>query len=561
MESLDDYHFLDGFKRKQIKLTTKGSTFVGVVQRINLNKTIILEDVVEVKSGRKLPGAKLFFGHEVLNVEFASVPKQDAVGSSRDYASPGQLSVAEFQPYRRRLLLDDDEDEEHVNYVVVDEFHEKFGPAVMHIKKQQVIAIGADGVGVFQHERLCWLQIATKNKVYLFDILLLGGRAFKNGLSMILESNHILKVIHDCRCIAGCLLAQFGVHLTNVFDTQVADIMHFYGVTGGFLPERVSTLQEVVSFHLKMPLSHLSSLRLKTQLTREDKEVWYVRPCPAPLLKVMALSVVHLQPLRLVLLDALMSDYTSLVDSYLSSSQEEPVHMQHIGKSGLELPKELRELEVIRQERQAWAVNHYPVTKDGLLERYSIKPSSEPPHPGSEETACPRPSLLKGESAFPETSQPHFTRAMSAQDLAAMGRGRPPDKESAPSTSAVPALGRGFTISAPVETSGESLLHKENVHDGLDSASRPISVMAGVAQSGSYPGTVLTLGRGLFSTPASSISAKTGIEIALLPTNQTNGSALIWNKAVITLVLARAQEGERRTARRPFSALMDVTFP
>lgn len=37
-------------------------------------------------------------------------------------------------------------------------------------------------------------QISTKEKVYLFDILLLGARAFKNGLSMILENKHILKV-------------------------------------------------------------------------------------------------------------------------------------------------------------------------------------------------------------------------------------------------------------------------------------------------------------------------------------------------------------------------------
>ncbi|KAL7844052.1 hypothetical protein SRHO_G00225910 [Serrasalmus rhombeus] len=494
MASLDDYHFLEGFKRKQIKLTTRGSTFIGVVQRINLNKTIILEDVVEVKSGRKLPGAKLFFGQEVLNIEFPSVSREDDEGNSRDIASLGRLCVAEFQPYRSGLMLDD-EDEEHVNYVVVDEFHEKFGPAVMHIKKQQVIGIGADGVGVFQHERLCWLQIATKNKVYLFDILLLGGRAFKNGLSMILESNHILKVTHDCRCIAGCLLAQFGVNLTNVFDTQVADIMHFYSETGGFLPDRVSTLQEVVSFHLKMPLRHLSSLRIKTQLAREDNEVWYVRPCPVPLLKVMALSVIHLQPLRLVLLDALMSDYTNLVDSYLSSSQDEPVHTQHIGKSVLELPKELRELEVIRQGRQEWAVNHYPVTEDGLLERYNVKPSLEPSDPqsvecpGPEETSCTRPSLLE-----------------------ALGRGKPPDKESAPITTAVPVLGRGFTVLPPVEAPRESLLHKESelvVPDGLDSVSQPIPIMAGVAQRGSHPATPLSLGRGLFSTPISLASPRT----------------------------------------------------
>uniref|UniRef100_A0A4W5LS09 Exonuclease 3'-5' domain containing 1 n=1 Tax=Hucho hucho TaxID=62062 RepID=A0A4W5LS09_9TELE len=217
---------------------------------------------------------------------------------------------------------------------------------MMHIRKQQVIEIGADG-------------IAAKNKGYLFDILLLGARAFKNSLSMILENNHILKVTYSCRRIAGRLRAQFGVNVTNVYDTQVADILCFYTETGGFLPDRVSTLQEVV----KMPSSRLSSLKIRSLLSKEDKEVWYIRPCPASLLKIMALSVIHLQPLRL-------ADYTGLVDSYLSSSREEP-------SSVLELPRELRELKHMRQE---WAINRYPVTEQGLLERSNSRPLP-PSHP------------------------------------------------------------------------------------------------------------------------------------------------------------------------------------
>uniref|UniRef100_A0A4W5LQK4 Exonuclease 3'-5' domain containing 1 n=1 Tax=Hucho hucho TaxID=62062 RepID=A0A4W5LQK4_9TELE len=185
--------------------------------------------------------------------------------------------------FGHEILNDDNEiDDSHVNFVVIDEFHEKLGPA-----------------------------IAAKNKGYLFDILLLGARAFKNSLSMILENNHILKVTYSCRRIAGRLRAQFGVNVTNVYDTQVADILCFYTETGGFLPDRVSTLQEVV----KMPSSRLSSLKIRSLLSKEDKEVWYIRPCPASLLKIMALSVIHLQPLRL-------ADYTGLVDSYLSSSQQ-----------------------------------------------------------------------------------------------------------------------------------------------------------------------------------------------------------------------------------------------
>lgn len=116
---------------------------------------------------------------------------------------------------------------------------------------------------------------------------------------------HFLQVIHDCRAIAGCLIAQFGVKLTNVFDTQVhaqcvhslafmflscmfeltyfllfflhvwqvADVMCFYSETAGFLPDRVSTLQEVVSLHLKVPSSQLLSLQMKSQLTKVQRAV------------------------------------------------------------------------------------------------------------------------------------------------------------------------------------------------------------------------------------------------------------------------------------------------
>uniref|UniRef100_A0A3Q3F2S1 PiRNA biogenesis protein EXD1-like n=1 Tax=Labrus bergylta TaxID=56723 RepID=A0A3Q3F2S1_9LABR len=273
----------------------------------------------------------MFFGHEILNVEFTNEGKTNH-GNIQEHRLQEHLEVEKFQPYRKKMasVYDDEDEEEYINFEVIDQFHEKFGPAVMHIKKQRVIGVGADGVEVFQHGRLCWLQISTKNKVYLFDILVLGARAFKNGLSMILENKHILKVIHDCRAVAGCLVSQFGVKLTNVFDTQVADVMSFLSETGGFLPDRVSTLQEVVSLHLKVPSSQLLSLQMKSQLTMEEREMWQKRPCPVPLLKVMALSVIHLQPLRLVLLDALMTDYVTLVDSYLNSSHFQPDELEHV---------------------------------------------------------------------------------------------------------------------------------------------------------------------------------------------------------------------------------------
>ncbi|KAG7321155.1 hypothetical protein KOW79_015570 [Hemibagrus wyckioides] len=423
MVSLDDYRFLESFKRKRIRLTTKCGTFVGVVQRINLNKTIVLEDVVEDQNGSRFAGAKLFFGHEIVNVEFASSSNKDVLGNE-DHDKVGQLSLAEFQPYRNTLLGDGDDDgekEQFVNYVVVDELHEKFGPAIMHIRKQKVIGLGLDGVGVFQSERLCWLQVAVKNKVYLFDILLLGARAFRNGLSNILESTDILKVMHDCRRISWCLMLQFGVNLSNVFDTQVADVMQFYAETGGFLPTR---------------------------------------------------------PLRLTLLDALMSDYTSLVDSCLKTGQENPVRMEDIGKTDMELPQELREIEVIKCKRQKWAVDQYNLTEDGLLDRFSIKPTSEPDLEIQEQPEMLDSSIVAGKT--PADPNPAVTSTI--------GRGSVPGEE----TTTMPSLGRGLALPAPDVPFRESaLLQKSPAEAG------PVSIMRGVAQNGmcSLP----VMGRGLFN--------------------------------------------------------------
>lgn len=50
-------------------------------------------------------------------------------------------------------------------------------------------------------------------------------------------------------------------------------MMCFCSETGGLLPDRVSTFQEVVSLHLKVPSSQLSSLQMKDQLTKVQHSI------------------------------------------------------------------------------------------------------------------------------------------------------------------------------------------------------------------------------------------------------------------------------------------------
>lgn len=86
------------------------------------------------------------------------------------------------------------EEEEKVEYTVIDCFQEKFGPAVLHLKQQDVISVVGEGVNLCPHGKLSWLQIATKSHVFLFDIFLLGPQAFRNGLQAVLEDKNILKL-------------------------------------------------------------------------------------------------------------------------------------------------------------------------------------------------------------------------------------------------------------------------------------------------------------------------------------------------------------------------------
>ncbi|KYO28372.1 exonuclease 3'-5' domain-containing protein 1 isoform B [Alligator mississippiensis] len=335
MDLSSDYQFLNKILGRTMKITLKCGLFQGVLQHVDSNKSILLSRVKNLESGRSMPGVKMFFGHEILN------ENQDTTLSNFKY------NVAE-------------DEEEDVEYIVIDQFQQKFGSAILHIKEQIVLSVAAEGVSLCRYGKLCWFQVATRSRVFLFDIFLLGPRAFKNGLQMVLEDENILKVIHDCRWISDCLSHKYGIILSNVFDTQVADVLQFSVMTGGFLPHRISTLEECLIRHLKMSPKSVSFMRRKQQAVQENLDVWFVRPLPPSLLKVLALETVYLLPLRLMFLDEMMSDLTTLVDGYLNAYREgSSVQLGNTESSCMDLPVELRQLADFQKLRREKAVKEY----------------------------------------------------------------------------------------------------------------------------------------------------------------------------------------------------------
>ncbi|KAK9099241.1 hypothetical protein Syun_026286 [Stephania yunnanensis] len=61
--------------------------------------------------------------------------------------------------------------------------------------------------------------IAFPDAIYLVDVVQ-GGDAIMTACKPALESNNVVKVIHDCKRDSEALYFQFGIKLHNVVDTQ-----------------------------------------------------------------------------------------------------------------------------------------------------------------------------------------------------------------------------------------------------------------------------------------------------------------------------------------------------
>ncbi|KAK2507915.1 hypothetical protein MC885_004285 [Smutsia gigantea] len=377
MDPSSDYYFLNQILWRRVKLTLVCGIFEGVLQHVDPNKIVVLKKVKNVETGRSVPGVKMFFGHEIVNVELLDEVKQDALtektssvslnaeSTRMDGMKNENLNVCEPPSPAPELstayLLNDCKYSpsagEEVTYIVIDQFQQKFSPAMLHIKKQSV------------------LSVATNSRVYLFDIFLLGSRAFNNGLQMVLEDKRILKVMHDCRWLSDCLSHQYGILLNNVFDTQVADVLQFSIETGGFLPNCISTLQESLIRHLKVAPKYLFFLEERQKLIQENPEVWFARPLSPSLLKILALEATYLLPLRLVLLDEMMSDLTTLVDGYLNTYREGSVaQLGGMEPTCMELPEELLQFKDFQKQRRERAAKEYRLNEQGLLIRTVLCP-------------------------------------------------------------------------------------------------------------------------------------------------------------------------------------------
>ncbi|XP_075132686.1 piRNA biogenesis protein EXD1-like, partial [Leptodactylus fuscus] len=170
---------------------------------------------------------------------------------------------------------------------------------------------------------------------------------------------------------------QYGVILNNVFDTQVADVYLFSMATGGILHSHTSTVKDCLLRYLNLSPSQVSFLKCKETLMKDNLNIWcdpipelipLNRPLPTAALKLLSLEVVHLFSLRLAMLDAMLADYTWLVDGYAYRQGASDVFLSTEATSS-ELPKELQQICVLQQKKREKTLKEYQVNGAGFLKR------------------------------------------------------------------------------------------------------------------------------------------------------------------------------------------------
>ncbi|CAF4885825.1 unnamed protein product [Pieris macdunnoughi] len=95
--------------------------------------------------------------------------------------------------------------------------------SIMNAKRtgKSIVSFDCEGINLGLKGVLTLCQIATMNgEVYILDILACPNMVIEGKIKDLLESENVIKIIHDCRNDSVNLHNQFEITLKNVFDTQ-----------------------------------------------------------------------------------------------------------------------------------------------------------------------------------------------------------------------------------------------------------------------------------------------------------------------------------------------------
>eukprot|EP01113_Clastostelium_recurvatum_P049161 TRINITY_DN9064_c0_g1_i1.p1 TRINITY_DN9064_c0_g1~~TRINITY_DN9064_c0_g1_i1.p1 ORF type:complete len:546 (+),score=135.51 TRINITY_DN9064_c0_g1_i1:81-1640(+) len=112
---------------------------------------------------------------------------------------------------------------QQVPYVIISTTRQCVKAVSEIMRNYSFVGMDCEGVRLGKDGKLCIIQICTPTKIYFFDVLRGGARLFtERGLRQLLQSEKVVKVIHDCRRDSEALYHQYQLRMQGIYDTQVA---------------------------------------------------------------------------------------------------------------------------------------------------------------------------------------------------------------------------------------------------------------------------------------------------------------------------------------------------
>lgn len=211
---------------------------------------------------------------------------------------------------------------------------------ILHSGEGAAISFDCEGINLGVKGQLTLFQIGlTNGQAYIFDLVTCPNLIVQGGLQRLLESDKVVKVIHDCRNDSVNLYNQYGITLRNVFDTQAAHAVVQLQLTGKpvYKVKNVSlnALCELYGAPINPQKEALKALY------RRDQRYWARRPLTRDMLLYAAADVLSLVP---QVYNAMLKELRKDLEPLLWELCEEQVLM-HIKPGEVKQHKKQRKVE------------------------------------------------------------------------------------------------------------------------------------------------------------------------------------------------------------------------
>ncbi|XP_029725728.1 uncharacterized protein LOC109417065 isoform X2 [Aedes albopictus] len=179
---------------------------------------------------------------------------------------------------------------------------------------QAVVSFDCEGINLGVRGQITMIQLGTtRGEAFIFDVACCPDMVPHGGIKEVLESEKVIKVIHDCRNDSVNLYNQFQILLRNVFDTQSAHAVLQFQDQG----KQVYKVKNV-SLNTLCEMHNATVNPMKDQLKnvyRRDQKYWARRPLTRDMLLYAAGDVLILinEQLYLNMATSIKAEYRELL--------------------------------------------------------------------------------------------------------------------------------------------------------------------------------------------------------------------------------------------------------